>query len=403
MRTARCWSVSLLFAAYAAPVAGQAHLARPTIDTVNHHIVRVVNTGPSQWLGTSGWKLELVATVHPAEGQPGELINPALRGPSLIWDDAERVVVVDSKPAAIKRYDATGKFLGQLGRDGDGPGEYRNPVLAVRGARMVAQEARTWMVKTWLNDRPGIIWRAESFFGGNPIYLDTLGRFYNYTSLPDPKTDILNQEAWLRWPASRWTGGNGAADTIRVPLHARDPNAAPWKLPTQGIVIKPFQAQNLSIIDRAGRMVWGDTKTSTFLVTATGRDTLRIYQVSDSAPHFSASARDSVVRSYADRFPRIRDEFLAIAKRSDLPDRLPAWREITEDRLGNIWITRYGSNASVARFDVLDPSGRWLGSVAAPPGFGRGFAIGRDHIADLIEADDGRPALRIFRIAKGAH
>src|ERR1019366_4089858 len=138
-----------------------------------------------------------------------------------------------------------------------------------------------------------------------------------------------------------------------------------------------------------------DTKTSMFLVTATGRDTLRIYQISDTAPRFGASARDSVIRAIADRNPRIHDEFLATAKGSDLPDRLPAWREITEDRLGNIWITRYGSNASVARFDVLDPSGRWLGSVAAPPHFGRAFAIGRDYIADLIEADDGRPALRI--------
>lgn len=381
----------------------QSRLAKPTIDTINHRIVRVMNTAPMAWTGLSGWQLVLVATVQPADGQPGELINPNMRGLSLIWDDAERVVLVDSKPAAIKRYDATGKFLGQIGREGDGPGEYRNPAIAARGRRLVAQEQRSWIVKSWLNDIPGETWRAEAFAGGFPVYLDTMGRFYNYTSLPDPVTDVLNQEAWLRWPASRWNGGNAAADTIRVPVHARNTNATAWRLPTKGMVIKPFQARNLSIIDRGGHMVWGDTKTSSWMVTATGRDTLRIYHITDSAPQFKLSAKDSLIRDMADRNPIIHDEFLATAKGSDLPDHLPAWREIAEDRSGNLWITRYGSDANVARFDVLDPAGRWLGSIAAPAHFGRAFAIGRDHVADLIEGDDGRPAMRIFRIDRRGH
>ena len=387
----------------AAPANAQSRLAKPTIDTINHRIVRVVNSGPTAWAGLNGWQLVLVATVQPADGQPGELINPNMRGLSLVWDDAERLVLVDAKPAAIKRYDATGRFLGQLGREGDGPGEYRNPAIAARGHRLVAQEQRSWIVKSWLNDIPGETWRAEAFVGGFPVYIDTLGRFFNYTSLPDPTTGVLGQEAWLRWPASRWNGGSAAADTIRVPVHVHNPNGTPWRLPTQGIAIKPFQPRNLSIIDRSGRMVWGDTKMSTWMVTATGRDTLRIYQITDSAPQFKLSARDSLIRDMADRNPRIHDEFLATAKGSDLPDHLPAWREITEDRSGNLWITRYGSDANVVRFDVLDPTGRWLGSIAAPAHFGRSFAIGRDHVADLIEGDDGRPAMRIFRIDRRGH
>jgi len=384
-------------------VASAQRLAKPVIDTINHHIVRVMNSGPAAWAGLNGWQLVLVTTVQPPDGQPGELINPDMRGPSLIWDDAERLVLVDAKPAAIKRYDATGRFLGQLGREGDGPGEYRNPAIAARGRRLVAHEQRSWIVKTWQNDIPGETWRAEAYFGGFPIYLDTLERFYNYTSLPDPVTHVLGQQAWLRWPASRWRGIDAPADTIRVPVHVHNPNATPWRLPTQGIVIKPFQPQNVSIIDHGGRMIWGDTKRSSWVVTPDGRDTLRIYQIADTAPQFKLSARDSLIRATADRNPRIRDEFLAMAKGSDLPDHLPAWREIVEDRSGNLWITRYGTDANVARFDVLDPTGRWLGSIVAPAHFGRTFAVGRDHIADLIEGDDGRPAMRIFRIDRRGH
>jgi hypothetical protein len=51
-------------------------LTRPTIDTVNHHIVRVMNNGPTAWAGTNGWKLVYERTVQPAEGSPGMFSNP---------------------------------------------------------------------------------------------------------------------------------------------------------------------------------------------------------------------------------------------------------------------------------------------------------------------------------------
>jgi hypothetical protein len=393
----RSIAVGVMMLSCAGAVAAQTRLARPVSDVVDGHVPRVTNAAPSQWTGTGGWRLVLVATIQPPDGTPGDLINPELRGPSLHWDGAERLVVTDSKPAALKRYDSTGHFLGVLGREGDGPGEYRDPFVAARGTRLIAHNPRTGLVTTYDGDRPGVIWHAETDAEGWPVHLDSLYRFYNLTALPDPVTHLLRQNAWLRWPASRWHGSDAAADTIRIPYEPPS-GVLSWTIPSWGRVIKPFLNQVISIIDRGGRMIWGNTATSVWYVMANGRDTSRIVRISDDPPSFTMAARDSVVRDIAERLPDLRQRFLAIAKGSDLPDRLPAWREITEDGRGTLWITRYASDATISRFDLVDPSGRWIGSVAAPRGFGRAFAIGHDHVADLVEGDDGRPAVRIFRI-----
>lgn len=76
--------------------------------------VTVMSDGPTLWPGTSGWRLVLERTVQPAPGTPGEFAQP--EQVALLDDGA--FVVVDSKPASIRVYDATGKFARAVGREG---------------------------------------------------------------------------------------------------------------------------------------------------------------------------------------------------------------------------------------------------------------------------------------------
>ena len=100
----------------------QSRLAKPTIDTVNHHIVRVMNSGPTAWTDTNGWKLVYERTVQPAEGTTGVLENP---GGILLLNDG-RLLEWDFRTPAINLYDARGSFVRRLGRAGAGPGEFRS-------------------------------------------------------------------------------------------------------------------------------------------------------------------------------------------------------------------------------------------------------------------------------------
>ncbi|MES2124235.1 MAG: 6-bladed beta-propeller, partial [Gemmatimonadota bacterium] len=113
--------LALILAAACGAADAKVSLNAPTIDTLPGGIVRVRNTGPTGWADTNGWKLVLEHTFAIPDGSPGQLNNPS----GIVADSKGNIYVLDSKPATIKAYSADGAFLRTIGRDGSGPGEFR--------------------------------------------------------------------------------------------------------------------------------------------------------------------------------------------------------------------------------------------------------------------------------------
>ena len=65
-----------------------------------------------------------------------ELANPQ----TIAVDGQGRLYVADARPAAVKVFNADGSLLRVIGREGGGPGEYRNPWIAARGNRLVIHD-----------------------------------------------------------------------------------------------------------------------------------------------------------------------------------------------------------------------------------------------------------------------
>jgi hypothetical protein len=59
--------------------------------------------------------LELERVIQPPAGSPGELGNPQLRQ---LLDDG-RLLLIDSRPAAIKLFDPAGRNLFEVGDPGE--------------------------------------------------------------------------------------------------------------------------------------------------------------------------------------------------------------------------------------------------------------------------------------------
>jgi hypothetical protein len=61
------------------------------------------------------------------------------------------------------------------------------------------------------------------------------------------------------------------------------------------------------------------------------------------------------------------------------PETMPFFSNLLMDDAGNVWAERYApiSELSTGQYDVIDPSGVWLGTVEASPGL-RALAIGDD-------------------------
>lgn len=71
------------------------------------------------------------------------------------------------------------------------------------------------------------------------------------------------------------------------------------------------------------------------------------------------------------------------------------------DRPGNLWVGRRDTVQHVeSALDVLDQTGRWLGTVRLPPGLDRILEIGDSHMLALWRDDLGVPHVRVHEIRK---
>ncbi|MGH7582187.1 MAG: hypothetical protein ACREL5_03060, partial [Gemmatimonadales bacterium] len=73
------------------------------------------------------------------------------------------------------------------------------------------------------------------------------------------------------------------------------------------------------------------------------------------------------------------------------------------DEHDNVWISRPGTDGSLASFDVIDSRGWYLGSVAAPPSRCRLMVFRNDRMFCTGENDDGIPVIRVYRVDRRGH
>lgn len=125
-----------LLAACSRPEARQLNLGSPTIDSLHGQVIRVTNAAPTEWADTNGWRLVEERVIKPAEGSPGEIGSPS----GIVADDDGNIYVLQNLPVTIKAYSAKGRWLRDIGRIGEGPGEFRTGRLAILGNTLVMQD-----------------------------------------------------------------------------------------------------------------------------------------------------------------------------------------------------------------------------------------------------------------------
>ena len=386
MKCFRLRAVVSLCALTSMPASAQ-RLAKPTIDTVNHHILRVMNAGSSAWIDTNGWKLVYERTVQPSESSPGMLEKPTQ---VLLLPDG-RVVVAQRDPALIKLYDAKGQFVRNIGREGEGPGEYRAPKLALYRDTIVVHDAR--LGRAALITADGRFVRqflTNVHFDGPPISVDTRGRLRVETNRASAGP---LESQWVYFDLN----GN-RLDSIIPPVAAKARN---WEAQVPGGFMRqsvPFSPFNLYEFRPDGTVLYGGNDRYLFFTTRNGRDTVRMFGRSDvTAERIPSAVRDSAFNSSS-----INPSFRGVAKENDIPSTYAVWGGFGVDGNGNAWVSPGNPAGATRPFDVFDTSGRYLGAVPAPFGARFGSWAG-DRVAILDTDGDGLPRVRIFRIDRRGH
>ena len=383
MNRSRFTTIVLLPALFAAPRSSSAQLVQPKIERLPNGAVRIINDGPSAWREGAGWKIVIETTIQPAEGSPGELANPS----GIVRTTDGRFVVTDMTAPTIRLFDRTGRFVREIGRAGEGPGEYRQPMPALFRDTLMIYDGKLNRVSVMTLDGKSVRTISVPYSGSccRPPMVDASGRLV---------IAGFNGKGYL---FRRFTLSGQAVDSIVVPQAVAN---GVWNVAsgggqaTYGI---PFAAATARTMLLDGTMLYGNSREYQLRVTRTGRDTIRLIERRTVAPTLIPPLlRESTFHQMVDHNADLR----SVAKLNDVPKDFPVWSSASEDSHANIWV-RPGGGAPEApvRFDVFTHDGRLLGSVTAPFTWSSpNITFLGDHIG-VIDADaNDLPRIRIYRI-----
>lgn len=377
-------------------------LAQPVVDSLPGGIPRVMNSAPTRWVAQAGWQLEVVHEIAGEEGTASELINPQ----SLALDDWGRVYVVDQKPMVIKVYDAEGEFVRTIGREGEGPGEFRVGFIAVHNGHVVVHDPNVARTSVW--DTTGTFLRSwsSSCCYWSDIQVDRQSRIYIPTMVQTPRDAPQRGTAYVRW-----TLQGAEVDTVWVPRNESQTKF--WTVTTNEggrnvarmMTNVPLTPRIISALNPDGGVVYGWSGDYQFAVSAAGEDTTMVFGRTWTAIPVTGERKRFEVDGMIGRMARSfgEDNLRQTFKTDDIPNTAPAFIGLHIDKDGHRWVRLDpGMDSTRATYDIFDAEGVYLGAMGiapAPPMFNR-MAFGRGEIVVAQENADGLPVIVRYRVRK---
>jgi hypothetical protein len=389
----RIVAFSLLFLA-ACGGAKASRLATVVTDTLPGGILRVTSAGPTAWTDSTGATLVEEGRFTGTDGTPAELGEPG----SVAVDDAGRIYVVDNKPASIKVFAPDGRLVRTIGREGEGPGEFRVGFIAVHGGFLVLHDPQLSRTSVW--DTAGTFLRSwhDSCCYWTDIEVDREGRIYVPSVAPGKPGEVPRGIPYVR----SFLAGI-ALDTVWVP---RVENPKFWTITSKkgGQVVSsmstsiPFMPGLDWALHPDGGIIYGWSGRYAIVRSRTGLDSARVFgrawtpdPVTDE---LRASEYESRIKETAKQYGEA--NVRAAFRLEDLPRTLPAYLNLRVDRSGRIWVRRYPvADTTRTFYDVFDSTGAFLGPIIVPfqiPDYGR-QAWTRDGVVTVIEDEEGRPTI----------
>jgi len=348
------------------------------------------------WTPTTAWRLSAEPIVH-IKGSTENAEESPLDPVSVVRLADGRYVVADGDQNgwdALLVYDQKGKFIEQWGRDGQGPGEFKQLFMwgsTYRGDSIAAfdfpdngieifapdgQHARLLKLPPFRRTRrapAGTTWFTDVFVGAlrDGRVLNLSASTLDTSAGPGPawyRPDLLIYDADGQNPRrlatlpsyASWWDGKRARDYI-------------------------FQSNALT---RAGREVWYHAPGDSFRIGVFDADgkLLRTLRRVYTRERVSPEDRENMIRHQVEQARTRRFEGGAeIAKRTEtylrtgahFADWKPIYTSMMEDSEQNLWVEHYrwiyakefGPSRKPGRWSVFDRSGQFLGEVEMPPSF----------------------------------
>ena len=325
-----------------------------------------------------------MVTIGKLDGESYEMLGN-IRAIAVAPDGS--IYVSDAGPI-LRKYDAAGTFVMNIGRDGGGPGEYARPdggLGVLSDGRVVLRDPGNGRISVYGPDGSYLdAWRISAGFNtGTPIIVDTTDQVFTpvWVNAEGPLQDV---RTGLRHFSSDGTPG----DTILVPeWNYERKQVSGSREGSTSINDVPFTPRPLWAFSPLGYFVSG--LSGTYRVTLFKLDHPLIIEREVAAvpvdPDEASDRRREITSNMRSDFPGW------VWNGGDIPSTKPPLSIILSGLDGRIWLglSRPGrhdpgaDDNSTARghftsswtepvvFDVFEPDGTYLGQVSAPEGFSR--------------------------------
>lgn len=361
---------------------------QPSYEAYDSAGIAVSISHTPAWTAESSWTVaaDPVLVIGNRVGDDPNTSFGRIGGVTVLSDG--RIAVADAMARAIRVFSRAGDFLNSLGGPGEGPSEFQrlDRIARIHGDSIVARDVGAFKTVTFAADGSGS--RTTS---GPPIMWDDLRAVYvaawqtdgtalvSHTPQRDeyPPGEAIVSVEWHRFSPE---GVHlGAVGSLR---HSRTHNLG------EGAAVLTFSSSARVVGDPTG--FWHAFPESVELVHYGPDGVDRIIRTSYTTPEVPGHLRDSYRRWYADQArerardypPELKELIEARIAQLTFADRFAAFTRVILSSDGYFWLENYESIAEMSAPDwswsdgpeasswtVIDPEGRWLGTLSLPAGF----------------------------------
>jgi hypothetical protein len=356
----------------------------PVIDTVGS-APRIMSPGYTMWRDTTtGWRL-IPGRTDTLPAAP----NVFEKGYRPILLDDGGMLIVERMPATISLYDSTGRFVRTIGKEGTGPQEFRAEIaVAVHHDTVIVSDAYQSRIALYTT-RGKFIRTFPTERASAQVGVDERGRIRVARFLG---RGPVVQTQWVFYS----TKGT-LLDSLFVPPMPEPKN---WHVVDGSRSIQtmvPYSPTNAAVFLRDGTLAYGRGDRYEFVVTRSGRDTLRLFgRTNVNAVPLDSFLADTLFRETTR--PTGGPDFSTVAKRSDFPAQFPLWNDVTVDDKGYIWVAEGVARRRTQSLAVFAPDGRYLGWVRGWLTAFHTVSFQGDRLAFVSYTPDRRAVVRHMRI-----
>ena len=332
-----------------------------------------------------------------------------------------RIYVLDRQVPTIRVYDFEGRYIRDIGREGSGPGEYRQPEsLAVHpvDGRFFVRTPQNARINVYSREGEYLTqWPLRSGFNtSNPFVMTDSGDLYSYIITNLGSADVTEWKSGMMLCGPEGT----MSDTVHAPVY----DFKPWEIVGRSenntsVNRVPFSPDMAWAMTVDGSIVGGVSDSYRFEIQRPDGTTVMVERVCELIrvlPEEGRWHRDAAAANMVNQFPGW------AWNGREVPGSKPAFARFVPDRSGRVWVLRQGPGRRVEGgiedpfeeeqwwsnplwrdtqlVDVFDMEGRYLGEVDLPDDirFRPQPVIDGDMVVCYTEDEEGVPYVKRFRL-----